>query len=252
MRLLSPASALLVYTLSGSSALRLGERDDPKDASLKEDDRKEHEDDEDYYGHEDNYHTRKGRPVNEEEHMADGSHGYDFDSSLMESKKDEKHEKDASKYSSYDYDHEEETSGASSYDTKKGDGSHGYDFSSLLQEEEVKLRSGVGVKVVKKGEGKRYPRSGDQLTVHFTGSLAEGGKAFDSTRGGKPFTFTVGRKEKGKSVPGCVLPALLQMSEGQRSLIKVPSELAYGKQGEGGVIPPNADLVFDVELLKIK
>eukprot|EP00929_Paragymnodinium_shiwhaense_P105972 TRINITY_DN7101_c0_g1_i3.p1 TRINITY_DN7101_c0_g1~~TRINITY_DN7101_c0_g1_i3.p1 ORF type:complete len:373 (-),score=68.05 TRINITY_DN7101_c0_g1_i3:117-1235(-) len=136
-------------------------------------------------------------------------------------------------------------------DDSHGDGTHGYDYSSLLAQE-VKTRSGVGMKVVRKGAGQKFARVGNRMTVHYTGRLADGGRTIDSSRDRrKPFMFTVGHKEKGKSIPGCVLPALLQMSEGERALIKVPSTMAYGNTGEGSIIPPNADLIFDVEVLAI-
>ena len=107
----------------------------------------------------------------------------------------------------------------------------------------------VTLETTQEGDGKTFPSQGDTVTVHYTGTLAASGKPFDSSRDppGQPFTFPIGT---GRVVAGWD-QGIMQMSLGQRARLKIPSELGYGDQGAGEAIPPNADLVFDVELLKI-
>jgi len=99
------------------------------------------------------------------------------------------------------------------------------------------------------GDGKTYPQMGDFVTVHYTGQLAAGSNEFESTRKhGVPFRFQIGLGEVIKGWDH----AIVRMSLGERAMINVPAMLAYGAEGMGDKIPPNADLVFDVELLKIE
>lgn len=93
-----------------------------------------------------------------------------------------------------------------------------------------------------------------RVTVHYTGWLydhaaAESkGKEFDSSRGGKPFTFQLGA---GQVIAGWDQGVAGMRTGGQRRLV-IPAGLAYGDSGAGGVIPPGATLVFDVELLEVE
>ena len=84
--------------------------------------------------------------------------------------------------------------------------------------------------------------------MHYTGTLAADGSQFDSSRDrGSPFKFTLG---VGQVIQGWD-KGVAKMSLGERANLHIPSELGYGAQGAGGAIPPNADLVFDVQLLAI-
>lgn len=85
------------------------------------------------------------------------------------------------------------------------------------------------------------------VDVHYTGRL-ESGEVFDSSiERGEPFRFTLGA---GQVIPGWDM-GILGMKTGGKRTLSIPPELAYGKQGAGSVIPPNASLVFEVELVAV-
>ena len=92
---------------------------------------------------------------------------------------------------------------------------------------------------------------GQQVTVHYTGWLMEGGKAgtkFDSSKDrGDPFVFNLGR---GQVIKGWD-EGVQGMKVGGKRKLTIPPAMGYGSRGAGGVIPPNATLVFEVELLGV-
>ncbi len=91
-------------------------------------------------------------------------------------------------------------------------------------------------------------RRGDEVTVHYTGWLEDGTK-FDSSRdSGRPFVFPLGR---GRVIQGWDLGVAGMKVGGKRKLM-IPAKLGYGKRGAGDAIPPNANLIFEVELLSVK
>lgn len=104
--------------------------------------------------------------------------------------------------------------------------------------------SGLQYEVLQEGTGAQ-PTSGDQVTVHYTGKLIDGTVFDSSVERGEPATFGVTQV-----IPGWV-EALQLMKEGAKWRLFIPSALAYGPNGAGGVIGPNATLIFDVELIKV-
>ncbi|SHJ09205.1 peptidylprolyl isomerase [Flavobacterium terrae] len=110
-----------------------------------------------------------------------------------------------------------------------------------------KTESGLRYKIIQKGNGKQA-EAGKTVSVHYQGSL-ENGKTFDSSYARKkPIEFPLG---KGHVIEGWDEGiALLQV--GDKARFVIPAYLGYGDRGAGGVIPPNATLVFDVELMDVK
>lgn len=104
--------------------------------------------------------------------------------------------------------------------------------------------SGLQYEVIRKGAGDR-PAASDRVEVHYTGKLIDGTVFDSSVERGVPATFGVTQV-----IPGWV-EALQMMREGDKWRLYIPSTLAYGENGAGGVIGPNMTLIFDVELLRV-
>lgn len=107
--------------------------------------------------------------------------------------------------------------------------------------------NGLRYKIEKQGDG-ISPEKGKTVAVHYKGMLADG-TVFDSSyKRGQPLEFPIG---VGHVIPGWD-EGIQLLKEGGQARLVIPSHLAYGERGAAGVIPPNASLVFDVELVKVK
>ena len=106
------------------------------------------------------------------------------------------------------------------------------------------LPSGLQYEVLEAGEG-ASPKAGDTVKVHYTGKLIDGTVFDSSVDRGEPATFGVTQV-----IPGWV-EALQLMKPGAKWRLFIPSQLAYGPQGAGGIIGPNQTLIFDVELIEV-
>jgi peptidylprolyl isomerase len=106
-----------------------------------------------------------------------------------------------------------------------------------------------GLKYIDEVVGKGpQPKVGQTIRVHYVGTLASNGHKFDSSRDrNEPFEFQIG---VGQVIKGWD-EGVMSMHVGGKRKLMIPAKLGYGERGAGGVIPPNADLVFDVELLEI-
>jgi len=100
---------------------------------------------------------------------------------------------------------------------------------------------------IKVGEGSEVIE-GNEVSVHYTGTLTDGKKFDSSLDRGQSFSFTVGERQV---IEGWD-KGLLGMKVGGKRKLTIPPEMGYGAQGAGGDIPPNSTLVFEIELLEIK
>ncbi len=110
-----------------------------------------------------------------------------------------------------------------------------------------KTESGLRYKIIQKGDGTKAEK-GKTVAVHYKGMFADGTEFDNSYKRGNPIEFPVGMG----NVIGGWDEGIQLLQVGDKARFVIPSHLAYGEQGAGGVIPPNATLVFDVELMKVK
>ena len=110
-----------------------------------------------------------------------------------------------------------------------------------------KTESGLHYKHIQKGDGAK-PEKGQTVAVHYKGMFADGGVFDSSYKRGNPIEFPLGM---GQVIQGWD-EGIMLLNKGDKARFVIPSHLAYGEAGAGGVIPPNATLVFDVELMDIK
>ncbi len=109
---------------------------------------------------------------------------------------------------------------------------------------ERKTATGIGITTLQTGNGEQ-PKASDTVKVHYRGTLTDG-KEFDSSyKRGQPATFPLQR------VIGCWTEGVQTMKVGEKARLVCPPNLAYGSRGVPGTIPPDATLVFEVELLGI-
>ncbi|KAJ6264245.1 peptidyl-prolyl cis-trans isomerase [Drechslerella dactyloides] len=106
---------------------------------------------------------------------------------------------------------------------------------------------GVTREVTKEGDGTHFPKKGDTVTMHYTGRLTDGSKFDSSVDRNDPFVTKIG---VGMVIKGWD-EGVPQMSLGEKAKLTITPDYGYGAKGAGSVIPPNATLIFDVELLKI-
>ncbi|KAJ3244407.1 hypothetical protein HDU78_011059 [Chytriomyces hyalinus] len=128
--------------------------------------------------------------------------------------------------------------------------------------------SGVDVEVVMEGDGVTFPKKGDTVTIHYTGKLKDGTKFDSSVDRGSPFVTVigVGRSSEVRFVwwsfveyeviypPNCLGwdEGVPQLSKGAKGILRISADYAYGTRGSQPVIPPNSELMFEVELIDVK
>ncbi|RWS19293.1 hypothetical protein B4U80_08386 [Leptotrombidium deliense] len=107
---------------------------------------------------------------------------------------------------------------------------------------------GVEVHTLKQGDGSKFPNTGQTVVIHYTGTFQDGTR-FDSSRDrGTPLKFKIG---KGEIIKG-LDEGVAQMSVGQRAKLICSPDVAFGSKGLPGIIPRNATLIFDVELIRLE
>jgi len=111
----------------------------------------------------------------------------------------------------------------------------------------IEMKNGLTYRVITEGSGEVAVK-GDTVSVHYTGTFVDGKKFDSSVDRGKPFEFQIGA---GSVIEGWEL-GVAGMKAGEKRILQIPSKLAYGKKGAGNIIPPDTNLVFEVELLGIK
>jgi len=116
-----------------------------------------------------------------------------------------------------------------------------------MDEQAIQTASGLEYVEIVEGTGRR-PKAGESVSVHYTGWLKSGTKFDSSLDRGQPLVFPIGR---GRVIKGWDEGVGSMKVGGKRKLI-IPAHLGYGDSGAGGVIPPGATLIFEVELVGIE
>lgn len=116
----------------------------------------------------------------------------------------------------------------------------------------VTTTSGIKYIQLKPGSGAK-PVDGSTVKVYYRAKFLKNGKEFETNYGGKPFKFTIGKKEV---IPGWE-EALKMMTKGEKALFVIPAKMAYGKRGskddeDNYIVPPDTDLIFEIELVDFK
>jgi len=142
----------------------------------------------------------------------------------------------------------DETSTTNANDTNDEANTTNTNNDADMQEQNNNAPTELEIVTNKEGTGTREVKSGDTISVHYTGTLLDGTKFDSSLDRGEPFEFTIGQ---GQVIAGWD-KGLLGMKVGEKRTLTIPSDMAYGSRGAGNLIPPNAPLKFDVELVSIK
>ena len=117
-----------------------------------------------------------------------------------------------------------------------------------IQDSLIETESGLKYIITQENPSGTQPQSGQKVSVHYDGRLIDGTQFDSSYKRGRPLQFPVG---VGQVIPGWD-EGIMLLKTGEKATLVIPSELAYGARGAGGVIPPNATLVFDVELVDVQ
>ena len=112
----------------------------------------------------------------------------------------------------------------------------------------TKTASGLLYKITRSNPEGKAPKAGDMVSVHYAGKLTNGQEFDNSFKRGEPIEIPIG---VGQVIKGWD-EGIQLLKEGEAATLLIPSELGYGTRGAGGVIPPNATLIFDVELMDVK
>ncbi|MCK4919061.1 MAG: FKBP-type peptidyl-prolyl cis-trans isomerase [Candidatus Pacebacteria bacterium] len=123
-----------------------------------------------------------------------------------------------------------------------------YDDNIKEDNQSNKEKMELKIETLQEGIGEVVTKKGDTISVHYTGILEDGTKFDSSVDRGVPFSFTIGA---GQVIQGWE-QGTLDMKIGEKRKLTIPAELGYGANGAGDVIPPNATIIFDIELMGIQ